>query len=120
MQGIRSERGKAKLRLNAVHNALLMRELMDGACTARDLMAASGMTQHTVQYYVNALHRYGCIHVAAWERDASGKQSIRAFTFGNAPDAKKAPPLSARRQAKATQERHHLRLIAGTPARKAA
>ena len=42
-----------------------------------------------------ALHRKKCVRIAAWERDSSGKQSIRCFGFGDQIDAEKEPKKRA-------------------------
>ena len=87
----RCKTGQGRLRPNYLTNALFIRELMDGPCTSKDLVAATGMSERVIVQYLVAMHRKKCIHIAAWEKDASGKQSIRAFAFGEQKDAKKEP-----------------------------
>ena len=94
----RCKTGAGRLRLNAAMNALFIRELLDGPCTAREIMQTTGTTYRVISNYLTALHRKGCIRIAAWERDVSGKQSIRVFAFGEAPDAAKEPRKQAKRR----------------------
>lgn len=87
----RSATGKGLIRLNAKLNAVLIRELMDGARTAEELRKITGMGARTTSDYLMAMYHLGCIRIAGWQRDTSGKQSIRIYEFGNKPDAKKVP-----------------------------
>jgi hypothetical protein len=85
---------KPKNRLNAVLYATLIQELMDGPSTRVELMTATGLSHQTILSNVRALHERGLIHVACWEKDAMGRHSIAAFTFGRGGDARKPAPLT--------------------------
>ena len=116
-KGRRSKTGEGKLcRLNATLNAILIRELLDGPCTVKDLAAATGMHGSTVAGYLLAMKRKRCVRIAGWERDSSGKQSIRAFALGDGPDARKAPPVSRGEACRLTARRKLLRLVERTVA----
>lgn len=94
-RGKRCRTGMGKLRVNAMTNAVLIRELMDGPSTAAELAELVGLSKQTITRYLMAMHRKKCIRIAGWDRDSSGKQSIRCFGFGDAPDAKKEPKKAA-------------------------
>ena len=89
MPGKRGLTGAGRLRPNYLTTALLFRELMDGPATAAELVEATGMHMRTVQGFIMALHRKNVVRIAGWERDRSGKQSIRVYEFGEAADATK-------------------------------
>lgn len=107
----RSKTGKGHIRLNAKLNAILMRELMDGPCTQTELRKVTGMCPRTTSDYLMALYHKGCVRICGWERDASGKQSIRVFEFGEGPDAKKEPGKRSQQHIQEAQERRVHRVV---------
>lgn len=110
-RGHRCKTGQGKLRVSYLSNAMLIRELIDGPCTARDLSQATGLAFRTVSNYLMAMHRKGCIRITAWERDQSGKQSIRAFGFGEGVDAEKEPRKRAGQKTRDGEARARLKII---------
>ena len=111
MPGKRCKTAKGRLRVTALTNALLIRELMNGPCTAPEPVQVTGLGARTVTTYMLALYRQRCVRIAAWERDSSGKQSIRCFAFGDAPDAKKVPTAREVGQVRAAARRKSFSIL---------
>lgn len=78
------------LRLNAYCSAKIIRSLVDGPCTVAELTQITGLNSKTVGSYVRALIKQGCAHVCAWEKDATGRDSIQVISFGAGVRAQKA------------------------------
>ncbi len=39
-----------------------------------------------------ALRRLRCLHIAGWEHDAAGRQSLAVYAIGRKPDARRTAP----------------------------
>lgn len=87
-------RGKYQTKLNAVMFSMMLEELMAGPSKAQDIAEYTGMSIITVQRTLRVMHRRKVIHVAAWEEDARGAWTLRAFALGDKKDARKPPPKS--------------------------
>lgn len=101
---------KKPVRLGALSVAKVIAALMKGPCSVPDLMALSGLSSNTVHEYMRALRKEGVVHIGAWERDATGRESLRVYKFGAGKDvvrAKKTKAQIARecRQRKAVLKR---------------
>ena len=71
--------------------AAMIDMLITGA-TVPDMADESGLTEASVRSYVRALRKRRAIHVAAWEHDTYGRQSLAAYRLGRKPDAVRVPP----------------------------
>jgi hypothetical protein len=69
--------------------ALLVKAMIDGTMTCRELAEYTGLHYLTVLHYTKAMHKAGAAHVAAWENDSVGRCSIRVYRLGPGKDAKK-------------------------------
>lgn len=116
MPGKRSLTAQGRPRFSAVLIAMLIRELMDGPCTTKELAAVTGIGERSVLMYVTALYRRKCIRIAAWERDVSGKQSIRVWAFGATTDAAKQPGMRKCAAVKKTEQRRVYAILGGLAA----
>jgi hypothetical protein len=79
------------------------------ACTAEELVQATGLHLKTIQSYVLTLHReHGC-YIESWDEDAAGRQTIARYMIGQKPDAKRPRRPSGERarayRARKAQER---------------
>lgn len=94
-------------RFNAVLNAMMFRELMQGPCSANEIMVVTGIARRTTASYLRELHRAGCLHIVEFERDKIGRQRAPIYALGEGEDVqrKKADSWSvttARYQARQT------------------
>jgi hypothetical protein len=96
-------------RLNAVSIAKMTVAMIESACTAEELVQATGLHLKTIQSYVLTLHReHGC-YIESWDEDAAGRQTIARYMIGQKPDAKRPRRPSGERarayRARKAQER---------------
>ena len=85
--------------INYLSVAALMRALLDGPATVKDLMRESGLSACTCRRYVNALRKARVIHVKLWDVDSYGKRSLASYAIGDKDDAPRNPKSSAEREA---------------------
>ena len=76
--------------INYLSVAALMRALLDGPATVKDLMHESGLSACTCRRYVNALRKARVIHVKLWDVDSYGKRSLASYAIGDKDDAPRA------------------------------
>jgi hypothetical protein len=69
--------------------ALLVKAMIDGTMTCRELAEHTGLHYLTVLHYTKAMHKAGAAHIAAWDHDSLGRCSIRVYMLGPGKDAKK-------------------------------
>jgi len=95
------------VRLGALSMAKITRALLDGPCSISELKLVSGLNVSTLHEYMRALRKEGVVHICGWEKDATGRESLRVFKLGNekdAPRAKKTKAQIARECRKRKQE----------------
>jgi DNA-binding transcriptional ArsR family regulator len=103
------------VRLGPLSVAKIMRALFDGPCTVPELQEASGLSVSTLYEYLRALRKEGVVHVCAWEKDATGRESLRVFKLGpgkDAPRQRKSKAQIARECRERKSVANMLRLIA--------
>ena len=74
------------VRLGALSMSKVMRALLDGPCSVGELKIASGLSTNTLYEYLRALRKEGVVHICAWEKDATGRESLRVFKLGAGKD----------------------------------
>lgn len=77
---------KKPVRLGALSMAKVISALLDGPCSVPELVGLSGLSANTVHEYMRALRKEGVVHIGAWEKDATGRESLRIFKFGPGKD----------------------------------
>lgn len=77
---------KKPVKLGALSMAKVISALLDGPCSVPELMGLSGLSSNTVHEYMRALRKEGVVHIGAWEKDATGRESLRIFKFGPGKD----------------------------------
>lgn len=70
----------------------MVAQMVQGTVTVPDMAEATGLSEQTIRGYVRALRKARVLHIAAWEQDAAGRQTMPAYTLGARPDAKRKPP----------------------------
>lgn len=87
------------VRLGPLSVAKITRALLDGPCSILELRLVSGLNISTLHEYMRALRKEGVVHICGWEKDATGRESLRIFKLGadkDAPRAKKSKAQIAR------------------------
>jgi hypothetical protein len=85
-------KGNQSTRPGHIAVAKMIAALVDAPQTSYDLIEASGLCHTTIRGYVRMLRKEGVLHVAAWEPDASGRMSLRAYMLGKGRDVRKPLP----------------------------
>ncbi len=85
--------------INYLSVATMMKALMDGPVTSRELAHESGLSMCTCRRYLAALHKFGVIHIKLWDVDAYGRRSMASYALGDKTDAPRNPKSSAEREA---------------------
>jgi hypothetical protein len=67
--------------------AKISRALLDGPCSIRELKVISGLSTNTLHEYMRALRKEQVVHICGWEKDATGRESLRVFKLGPGRDA---------------------------------
>ena len=92
----------------ALSLAKVVRALLDGPCSVPELKIASGLSTGTLHAYMRALRKEHAVHICAWEKDSTGRESLRVFKLGPGTDvlrSKKSKAQIARECRKRKQDR---------------
>lgn len=103
------------VRLGPLSVAKIMRALLDGPCSMPELRYISGLSINTLHGYMRALRKEGVVHISGWEKDATGRDSLRVFKLGagrDAPRRRKPKAQVARECRQRKQEAMMLKLFA--------
>jgi predicted ArsR family transcriptional regulator len=95
---------------HAIAFAIIVRELLEGPCTALELAEETGVRHETMLGWIRALRRQHAIHVSSWVEDTYGRRSTAAYVLGNKPDAPRRPmaPIDIKRRYTARLRRRQL------------
>jgi len=85
-------RATRPLPISAISWSKLIGALLDGPCTVKDLVEASGLSDPTVRFQIRAMKKDRNIYIAAWEPDARGRHNVRVYALGRRADVRKPPP----------------------------
>jgi predicted transcriptional regulator len=91
---------------NAISYSFLIKGLMDGTKTARELAEETGLTLYTVYGHLNELKKRGAIHIVFWERDTRGRECMPIYMLGKGTDVKKKPPKTKTEKSREWRARH--------------
>lgn len=108
MPVIKSRRRVVKV--NALSYALLIKLMLDGTYTCRELAEETGLHVTTVYDYTRALHSASAAHICTWEKDTRGRDSMPVFMLGAGRDKRRHTDTAAQRQAKARAKRKALEM----------
>ena len=82
-------------KLGALSLAKVIRSLLDGPCSVPELHIASGLSKGTLHSYMRALRKERAVHICAWEKDATGRESVRVFKLGEGQDCLRSKKTKA-------------------------
>lgn len=93
--------GKNKIvKMNAVAQAQLIKLLLEGVYTCKDLAELSGLHYVTVLQYTRELYEAGAAHICMWQKDNRGRDMIKIYKLGEGVDKRRQRMSAAERQAK--------------------
>jgi DNA-binding IclR family transcriptional regulator len=103
---------KRQIKVGAISYAKLLRALMDGTRTLRELAEETGLHYLTVAQYCAAMHREGVIHICMWEKDSYNRDASKVYRLGQATDAKRYRKTATERQRQTRAKRKHAEMMA--------
>jgi len=108
---------KRCIKINAITQADLIAHMIEGIHSCQGLADLTGLHYVTVLQYTRELHRTGAAHIASWEKDVRGRDSVKVYKLGKGKDAKREKLSSIERQARvrARKKAHNMaKVMAGT------
>lgn len=90
--------------------------LAEGPATVQDIAEETGLTDMSVRGYIRAMRKRRVIHIARWEHDAAGRQTLAAYQLGQKRDAVRVPPRSRAEMARHYRARKRDARILGVSA----
>ena len=106
-----THKGRTVMRISALTQARLINLLIDGMLSCEELAAETGLHLLTVQKYTAALRREGACYIDHWEKDVLGRDSIRIYKIGRAPDKARAKMTGAARAKRHREKLRHLDMM---------
>lgn len=106
--------GKRVIKINAISQAKLIRLLIDGTRSCRELAEDTGLHYVTVLQYTRELYREGAVHICHWGADAMGIDKVKVYKLGLGKDAKRHCMTNAQRSERyrRTHPTRHLQKLA--------
>jgi len=99
------------MKINAYSQAQLIKHMLEGIYSCRELAEITGLHYVTVLQYTRELHAAGAAHIRTWEKDSRGRDVIKIYAIGEGRDAKRQKLTGAERQARSRAKRQHLDLV---------
>lgn len=93
--------GKNKIvKMNAVAQAHLIKLLIQGAYSCKELAEMTGLHYVTVLQYCRELYHAGAVHICMWVKDDRGRDLTKIYKLGEGSDKKRQRIPDNVRQAK--------------------
>lgn len=94
-------KGKNKIvKMNAVAQAQLIKLLIQGAYSCKELAEMTGLHYVTVLQYCRELHEAEAVHICMWVKDERGRDLTKIYKLGEGNDKKRQRIPDKVRQAK--------------------
>jgi predicted ArsR family transcriptional regulator len=87
-----------QFKVNAMSQALLIKLLLNGVYSCRELAEETGLHYVTILEYTRALAKVGAAHISSWDKDSRGRDVIKIYKLGPGRDAKRDKLTSVQRQ----------------------
>lgn len=88
------------IRINAVTQAKLIKEMLDGVYNCTELAEITGLHYVTVLHYTRELHLAKAAHISGWDNDSKGRAVVKIYRIGKGRDVKRPKMTAAERQAR--------------------
>lgn len=88
------------VKMNAVAQAQLIRLLLEGMYSCKELANLTGLHYVTVLQYCRELYHAGAAHICMWNKDERGRDNIKIYKLGEGKDKKRQRMTDAERQAR--------------------
>lgn len=100
------------VKINAFLQAQLIKMLLDDGYSCKELAEETGLHYVTVLEYTRELHRAGAAHIARYDKDSRGRDSIKVYKLGVGRDAKRAKLTPTERQQR-VRKRKQMAILLG-------
>lgn len=90
-----NQKGRRQIKINTITQAQLIKLLLEGVYSCRELAEHTGLHYVTVLQYTRELHRAGAAHICRYEHDPRGRALIKVYKLGEGKDAKRKPVADA-------------------------
>lgn len=77
------------MKINPSHYAKLVKLMMEGTYTCRELADMTGLAYATVLSYAKALYIEKAAHISMWDKDSVGRDTVKIYMIGAGRDAKR-------------------------------
>lgn len=101
---------KRKVKLNALLQAKLIKLLMEGAYSCKELAEMTGLHYVTVLQYCRELHIEGAVHICMWAKDDRGRDLTKIYKLGEGNDKRRHQMSAAERQARYRSKKKQMKL----------
>ena len=101
---------KRKVKLNALLQAKLIKLLMEGAYSCKELAEMTGLHYVTVLQYCRELHIEGAVHICMWAKDDRGRDLTKIYKLGEGNDKLRHQMSAAERQARYRAKKKQMQL----------
>lgn len=91
-------KGKRQIKINAITQAKLIKLLLEGTYTCKELAEMTGLHYVTVLQYTRELHRAKAAYISAWDKDPRGRDLAKIYKLGEGRDAKRQKITAGDRQ----------------------
>jgi len=98
-------KGKRIIKVNMITQAQLIKMMLDGDFTCKELARETGLHYVTVLQYTRELYRAGACYIYRYEKDWRGRDNARVYKLGRGKDAKRQRMTDAERQARSRRRR---------------
>lgn len=86
------------LKVNAHHYALLLKAMIPGDLTLKELAEETGLHYTTVREYTREMWKAKVIHITRWEEDSRGRPVLRCYKLGPGHNARRPVKSCVQRQ----------------------
>lgn len=101
---------KRKVKLNALLQAQLIKLLMEGAYSCKELASFTGLHYVTVLQYCRELHNAKAVHICMWAKDYRGRDLTKIYKLGEGNDKRRQQMSAAERQARYRSKKKQMKL----------
>lgn len=82
-------KGQRLIKVNALTQAQLIKLLLEGTYTCRELAEMTGLHYVTVLHYTRELYKAGAAHICMWEKDSRDRDALKIYKLGEGRDARR-------------------------------
>ena len=103
----RREIGEVSLKIQ--NYVSLLAHLTEGAVSAQDLAALTGLHLETTREFVKEMHKRGLVHIAQWDTRLNRRIKLPMYKLGEGIDKPRPKPIPSAEVAKRYKERQKLK-----------